>query len=201
MADIVYTFAGKPYLNLTNACPCACTFCIRSAADGVGTAQSLWHQRDPSWEEIKAALEGYDFSRAREAVFCGYGEPFCALEMLQKTARRLKERYPGMALRVNTNGLGDLINQKPTAAALAGLVDAFSISLNAPNAARYQELCRTRFGEAAFDAVLRFARECKSIYPKVILSAVDVITPAEIAQCRKIAEELGLPLRLRHFTT
>jgi len=197
MADIIYEFMGNPYLNLTNQCPCACTFCLRDEQQGVGSAETLWHERDPGWKELQAALEGYDFSRAGEAVFCGYGEPFCALAYLKQAAAWIKERFPAIKLRVNTNGLGDLINQRGTAGDLAGLVDTISISLNAPDAGRYRELCRPAFGEAAFDSMLHFAKQCKMIYPRVILSVVDVLTPEEIVRCRAIADGMGIPLRVR----
>ena len=32
MADIVYTFEGSVYLNITNSCPCKCKFCISGLA-------------------------------------------------------------------------------------------------------------------------------------------------------------------------
>jgi len=197
MADIIYTFSGKPYLNLTNQCPCACVFCLRTTQDGVGSASSLWHESDPAWKEIEQALEGYDFTGVNDAVFCGYGEPFCALDNLMRSASWLKKRYPEISLRVDTNGLGDLIHGAPTAPVLKGLVDTMSISLNAPNAARYEELACSKFGEDAWPAMLRFAAECKKIYPRVIFSVVDVITPEEIEQCREIAQGMGIPLRVR----
>jgi len=197
MADIIYNFCGNPYLNITNQCPCACTFCIRGQAKGLGSAETLWHERDPGWEEIQSALEQYDFSRAGEAVFCGYGEPFCALAHLGRAAEWIKERFPTIKLRVNTNGLGDLINQRDTAADLAGLIDTISISLNAPNSARYNALCNPEFGEAAFEAMMNFAKQCKEIYPRVVFSIVDVLTPEEAAHCQAIADQMGIPLRVR----
>ena len=200
MADIIYTLNNKPYLNITNQCPCACVFCLRGEQEGVGSAASLWHTNDPTWEEIERALEGFDFSRATEAVFCGYGEPYCALDNLKHTARWLRERYPGLPLRINTNGLGDLVNNRPTARELDGLVDCLSISLNAPNAERYDELCRSTFGTAAYDAMLRFAAEAKEIFPKIVLSVVDIITVEEIEQCRAIAEGMGVGFKVRHRT-
>ncbi|MDR3313957.1 MAG: TIGR04100 family radical SAM protein [Oscillospiraceae bacterium] len=200
MADIIYTYGGQPYLNITNQCPCACVFCIRSQHEGVGSAPTLWHQRDPAWAEIEQALEAFDFSQASEAVFCGYGEPYSALENLKRAAAWLRAHCPGLALRVNTNGLGDLIHGRPTARELEGLADSLSISLNAPNAQRYAALCRPAFGLPSFDAMLRFAAEARDIYPQVALSVVDVIPPEEIEQCRAIAAELGLPLKVRHMT-
>ena len=197
MADIIYEFMGNPYLNITNRCPCACVFCVRGQARGLGSAANLWHEQDPGWDDILAALEGYDFTRAGEAVFCGYGEPMCAFENLKKAARWLKERFPNLALRVNTNGLGDLINESPTAHELKGLIDTVSISLNAPNAQRYHELVRPRFGEGAFCAMLHFARDCRECIPNVKFTVVDVLTPVEIEECQLIADKMGIPLRVR----
>ncbi|MCL2495731.1 MAG: TatD family nuclease-associated radical SAM protein [Oscillospiraceae bacterium] len=199
MADIIYTFNGKPYFNLTNRCPCACVFCLRATQAGVGSAASLWHEKDPTWEEIEQALENFVFSEVSDAVFCGYGEPLCALDNLLRTASWLKERYPGISLRVDTNGLGDLVHGCPTAPLLKGLIDTVSISLNAPNAVRYQELTCSQFGEASYPAMLRFAAQCKNneIIPRVIFSVVDVITPEETQQCREIARGMGIALRVR----
>ncbi|MBR3289295.1 MAG: TatD family nuclease-associated radical SAM protein, partial [Clostridia bacterium] len=165
MADILYTFEGHLYLNITNRCPCDCVFCIRQNGDGVGSAETLWHRHDPSTDEVMAALRSFDFSPYTEAVFCGYGEPTMALDTLLAAARYLKEI--GLNVRLNTNGLSDLINGKPTAALFEGLVDAVSISLNAPSAARYNEVTRPSFGERAFEAMLSFAQDCKRYIPSV----------------------------------
>jgi len=197
MADIIYLFGEKPYLNLTNQCPCACVFCVRSLTTGWGSAHSLWHEDDPTWDKIERALAGWDFSKTNEVVFCGYGEPMCALEHLKRAAAWLKQRHPHIALRLNTSGLGDLIHGRPTAQELAGLIDTVSISLNAPNAARYHELVRSPWGEAAFDAMLRFAQDCQQHVPSVKFSVVNVLTEEEIAQCHEIANRFGMPLRVR----
>ncbi|MDR0531764.1 MAG: TIGR04100 family radical SAM protein [Oscillospiraceae bacterium] len=197
MADIIYSYGGKPYLNITNQCPCACVFCIRGQAEGLGSAANLWHHADPSWEEIETALAAFDFSGAGEVVFCGYGEPFCALDHLRRAAVWLKEHFPALKLRVNTNGLGDLIYQRDTSKDLAGLVDTVSISLNAPNAALYQQICRCAYGEAAFGAMLLFARHCKEVYPNVIFSVVDVLSEETLSECRALASSMGIPLRVR----
>lgn len=70
MADIIYTLEGGTYFNITNQCPCSCAFCIRSQGDAVGEAKNLWFEngREPSFEEIKNAIDAYDFSSVDEAV-------------------------------------------------------------------------------------------------------------------------------------
>lgn len=109
MTDIVYEFEGKIYLNITNKCPCRCTFCIRNNGDGLGSAENLWFKGDPTFEEIKAELDNHNFSNYdKEIVFCGYGEPLYALDNLIKTATYIKNKL-NLKIRLNTNGLGDLI--------------------------------------------------------------------------------------------
>ena len=76
-------------------------------------------------------------------------------------------------------------------------VDTVSISLNAPNAARYNEVSRPVYGEDAFDAILKFAQECKEKIPVVKFSVVDVINNNEIEECQRIADSMGITLRIR----
>ena len=75
MADIIYTWDGNTYFNLTNKCPCNCAFCIRRKQDAVGEAKRLWFDEEPTFADVKAAIDAHDFSSVKEAVFCGYGEP------------------------------------------------------------------------------------------------------------------------------
>ena len=84
MADIVYCYNHEVYFNLTNKCPCNCTFCIRNNGDSVGSAKTLWFEKEPTMEEIYKAIDAFDFSGYKEAVFCGYGEPTMALDKLCK---------------------------------------------------------------------------------------------------------------------
>jgi MoaA/NifB/PqqE/SkfB family radical SAM enzyme len=48
---------------------------VRTKADGVGSANNLWLDREPSVDEIMTAIQKRDLSRYQELVFCGYGEP------------------------------------------------------------------------------------------------------------------------------
>ena len=74
MADILYTYKDSVYANITNKCNCSCTFCIRSLRNGVGSADNLWHEKNPTKDEVLNAIRNYDFSGYKELVFCGYGD-------------------------------------------------------------------------------------------------------------------------------
>ena len=194
MADIVYTYREKVYLNITNRCPCRCTFCIRANGDGLGSAHTLWHKTDPTAQQITDALEAFDFSPFPEVTFCGYGEPLCALDNLVLAGKYLKSKYRDINIRINTNGLGNLINGRDVVPEITEFTDTVSISLNAPNAERYNEISRPIYGEKSFGEILRFAKECTEKIPTVKFSVVDVISPEEIEQCRTLAESMGISL-------
>ena len=121
--------------------------------------------------------------------------------MLLAAASHLKARDPALRIRVNTNGLSDLINGHPTAALFAGCVDCLSISLNTDDPAEYLALCRPKFGADAFPALLAFAREAASAVPEVVLTVGGgpVTDVAKQARCRALAESLGARLRVRPF--
>ncbi len=197
-SSILYTYGGQLYVNLTNQCPCRCTFCIRSQQEGLGSADSLWLGHTPDVDAVIREFAGYRLEDFSEIVYCGYGEPLCALDHLLAVSRYIRS-VSRLKIRVNTNGLGDLICGKPTVPLLKEAVDAVSISLNAPNAQRYLELTRSRFGIRSFDAMLQWAAECKREIPDTRFSVVDVISRQEIAACQKIADQMGIPLRVRHF--
>lgn len=197
---IFYKFDGKMYINITNGCPCDCVFCIRKNGDSIEDNGSLWLEHEPSYEEICRAFDEFDKSEISEAVFCGYGEPTVRVDMLIKTAQYIKANSK-MRLRVNTNGLARMICKNFDVACFKGLIDSFSISLNAPDSARYKEVTRPSFGEKAFDEMLGFARDIKALGIETAFTVVDVISAEEIEECRKIAAQMNIPLRVRSYVT
>ena len=199
MADIIYELEGGTYFNITNKCPCNCAFCIRKKGDAVGSAKRLWFDKEPSFEEIKRAVDSYDFSDVKEAVFCGYGEPTNALDNLINTAKYVKKLYPNIKLRVNTNGLSDLINNRPTAKEICSVIDIISVSLNETDSEKYDKITRNIFPGKAFDAMLKFTRECVEHGNEVHMTVVDVISKEEIEKSRKICEEIGAEFIVRSF--
>ena len=195
---ILYTYYNNVYLNITNACPCNCEFCIRRTTDTVGDSGSLWLSHNPQFEEVKKAIDRFDFTGYTEAVFCGYGEPTSSLDVLIKTAKYLHEK--GIKTRLNTNGLGNLIHKRDITKDICDNIDYISISLNAPNAEKYNAIVHPAFGLKSFDAMLDFGRQCKKYTDNVIFSVVDVIGEDEIAECQKVCDSVGVPLRVREYT-
>lgn len=199
MMTICYPVKRGLYLNITNRCPCRCTFCLRQNADGVYGSDSLWLDHEPDTEEILSAIRKVSLSDFEEVVFCGYGEPMERLDVLLEVADYLKQNG-APPIRINTNGLGDLICGEKCAARLAGKIDAVSISLNATCAEEYLRVTRSRFGLPSFDAMLSFARDCKQYVPHVVMTVVDQVTsPAEQEKAREICARLGVTLRVRPF--
>lgn len=199
MSDIIYIFEGSPYFNITNKCPCSCVFCIRDKKDVVGDAKKMWHDKQPNFEDVKSAIDALDWSKYDHAVFCGYGEPTNELELLLKSAEYIKEKHPDIKLRLNTNGLSDLINQKPTAELICKFFDAVSISLNETTSEKYDKITRNIYPGKAFDAMLKFTKDCVKYCKDVRMTVVDLISKQEIEQSRNVCESTGARFVVRKF--
>ncbi len=199
---ILYPVHNGLYVNLTNRCSCACTFCIRQSESGVGLdgeggENILWLDHEPTFEEVMDAFDEQDMNRYEEVVFCGFGEPTCAFDTLKRVAREAKRRY-GLPVRVNTNGQGSLINERNIAPEFEGIVDVVSISLNTPNANEYHKLTRSKFGDAAYDAMLDFARDVHKYVPEVVMTTVETtISHEDEKKCQAICDDLGVRYRIR----
>lgn len=199
MMTITYAAGSAIYVNITNRCPCACTFCLRHNKDHVFNSDSLWLDREPTVKEICDSLDAWDFTQYKEIVFCGYGEPTERLPELLEVSKYIKAKY-NIKIRINTNGLADLIWRESTALRLAGLVDTVSISLNATNKEEYLKIVRPKFGIDSYDAMLKFAKDCTQYVPSVVMTVVDIVTSKEEqALCREICESVGAKFRIRPY--
>ena len=197
--EILYEVHRNLYVNLTNRCSCACTFCLRQDRDQMGKSGSLWLDHEPTAEEVKAEFSKFRRDDYGEVVFCGFGEPTEAFEVLKETAAFVKKEWK-CPVRINTNGQGSLINGRDIAPELGGLVDTVSISLNHPDPEKYQKIVRSRFGIEGYKGMLDFARECTKYVPSVVMTTVETtITKEEEERCRKICEELGVAYRIREW--
>jgi TatD DNase family protein len=150
---------------------------------------------DPSVEEVKRAIG--DPTRYAEIVFCGYGEPLLRLDLIKEISRWLKDR--GVKVRINSDGQANLVHGRNILPELEGLVDAISISLNAPSQEDYQRLCQSKYGaEKSYQAVKDFIAQAGQYIPEVIATAV-TYPGIDIVACEKVAAELGVPFRAREY--
>ena len=199
METITYEVKKGLYLNITNRCPCSCTFCIRNNDDHVYGSDPLWLDHEPSVTEICDAIDQRDLGKYEEVVFCGYGEPTERLDTLLEVAAYIKKKSP-IRIRVNTNGLSDLIYGEKTAPKLKGLIDVVSISLNATDPEDYLKMVRPKFGIGSFDAMLSFAKDCKAYVPDVVMTIVDTVTTKEEQEkSLQICNDLSVRLRIREY--
>ncbi len=193
-ASIAYTIRNSLYLNITNKCTLACVFCPKFV-DWEVKGHYLRIPREPDFTEVKQAMG--DFSQVDEIVFCGFGEPTQRLDLLKEVAAYAHQH--GKKVRLDTDGLGNLIHQRNILPELAGLVDATNVSLNAPNAEVYAKVCPNRFGTEAYAEVKRFIVEAKQHIPWVQASVVGM-PGVDVEACRQVVEqELGVAFRHREY--
>ena len=197
MGDILYRYGSRYYINMTNRCPCSCVFCVRDSTSALGDAEDLWLDREPTVQEIEDALLSRDLSGTDEIVFCGYGEPTERLNTLIKVAKFIRNDLH-KRVRLDTNGLGSLINGRDIVPELSEVLDSISISLNAKDAEEYLEVTRSTFGIDSYSAVLDFIRESRQMIDGVTVSIVGGYIPqASEDECARIADEMGVAFRVR----
>lgn len=195
---LVYELDKKIYINLTNRCTNECIFCLRQDKDDV-CGQELWlDSEDFTSEDVIEQLKKFNLSS--EVIFCGYGEPMLKFEVLRQVAKYIKETYPEIKIRVNTNGHANFIYKKNVVPELVGLVDEFSVSLNASNSEEYDELSQPKF-ENAYEEVKKFIKCSADAGIETVASIVDGYKGRrlDVEKCREIAECLGAKLRVREW--
>lgn len=195
---LVYELDKKIYINLTNRCTNECIFCLRQDKDDV-CGQELWlDSEDFTSEDVIEQLKKFNLSS--EVIFCGYGEPMLKFEVLRQVAKYIKETYPEIKIRVNTNGHANFIYKKNVVPELVGLVDEFSVSLNASNSEEYDELSQPKF-ENAYEEVKKFIKCSADAGIETVASIVDGYKGRrlDVEKCIEIAESLGAKLRVREW--
>ncbi len=209
--DYVYSYGdpGRLYLNPTNRCTNHCSFCIRQRGPGLGDAV-LWGGPEPSLPQLLEAIDAIGGVPAfDEFIWCGFGEPTFRLDLICEAAASL--RAGGATIRLNTNGHACLIHGRDVLPELSASVDAVSVSLNAPDPARYIEVSRP-FPQALrmspvpevaaaeppppglfWEAMIEFLRRAPGVFGEVQASVVGfVLTHTEIDASRKLAAEIGV---------
>lgn len=93
MMTILYPAYGNLYVNLTNKCPCACTFCLRQTHEEIQQSGSLWLDREPTVEEVEKEFDKFPPDTYNDIVFCGFGEPTERLDALLEVAEFAKKKF------------------------------------------------------------------------------------------------------------
>jgi len=197
-----YYLGNSMYINVTNLCTNECVFCIKSATDSVGGVNLVLKEEDFSHKDIIREIKETFIDNTKEIVFCGYGEPLIKLDIVKNVAKFIKQNYPDVQVRVNSNGHGNLIHKRNIVPELIGLIDKISISLNAENSKLYQELSKSSYdAETVYQAVKDFISECVK---NGIDTTATIVTgygdyKIDVEKCKKITEELGAKFRIREW--
>lgn len=190
---IAYPLRGNCYLNVTSRCTLRCAFCPKFHRVWIIGGANLYLQREPTVGEILAAVgdpRGY-----QEVVFCGLGEPMLRLYDMLEVAAELQHRG-ARRVRLDTDGLANLVYRRDVTPDLEGLIDAVSISLNAQDEEVYNRHCRPTMPRS-YPAMLDFADRVRDYVPDVSLTAIDGLEGVDIAACERIAQKLGIRFRRR----
>jgi len=192
-ATIAYSLRDNCYLNVTSRCTLRCRFCPKFNHVWVVGGANLYLRREPTVAEIIASVgnpPAYE-----EIVFCGLGEPTLRLYDVIEIAAELHQRG-ARRVRLNTDGLANLVYGRDVTPDLEGPIDALSISLNAQNEAVYNRHCRPTL-PGSYGALLEFADRARDYVPDVTLTAIDGLEGVDIAACERIAQNLDIKFRRR----
>ncbi len=208
--NIVYFRRGldELSLNITNACPNACVFCIRDR-DAGWNVSNLYLDSDPSIEEIKEAfdkenaiIKGKDI-KVRKVKICGYGEPVLRARELPEIIRHIRASPSDADIQLTTTGwpyfrfvslefqaLHDLKN--------AGLTHVY-LSMSATNRDDYLKLVKPGIAgpdERAFVDAIKFGVEAKKMGLDVTLGFINLPNMCS-SKVKDFAENLGFKYKLR----
>ena len=159
----------------------------------------MWLEtEDFSAKDVIEQLEKLPMSS--EITFCGYGEPMLKLDVLKEVAKYIKENYPDVKIRVNTNGHANFVFKRNVLPELKGLVDTFSVSLNGSTKAEYDELSQPSFDEA-YEEVKKFIKESSDEGFNTVSTVVEGYKGRhlDLENCEKISSDLGAKFRVREW--
>jgi len=215
---VAYRIRDSVYLNPTNRCSLSCTFCHKfidftvaghylnlrgfrpdvgelvaaariAASNGSATRQDL--------RTSDAALHG-DLSSLGEVAFVGYGEPTTRLDVLLGTARELR-RHGATRIRLDTDGLANLREGRDVVPQLADVLDAVTVSVNAPDGPTYARLCPNEFGEQGWEAAVAFLERCVDAGIPWVQGTVVSVPGLDVDACRELIETTGARFRERYY--
>ena len=193
--QLSYQIKNSLYLNITDRCTLECQFCPKHQTHNHQVHEyNLTLQHLPSADEVIATID--DPSKYDEIVFCGFGEPTLRLKVLIKIAEHIKSQ--GGKVRVNTDGLANLIHKHNVLPELSPHVDALSISMNAQNEEIYDLHCKPAVA-GSFEAMLDFIETAPRYIKQVTATAINGLEGVDIEACKQLAEERNVSFRQREL--
>lgn len=191
---ISYPIDDRLYLNITDRCTLQCGFCPKYNGSHRVHDYDLTLDHRPSAAEVIAAVgRPADYA---EVVFCGFGEPTLRLKVLLEVARHVKAQ--GGRVRVNTDGLANLVHRRDVLPAMGECVDALSVSLNAQDPEVYARHCRPQL-PGSYAAMLEFLAQAPRHVGEVTATAIHGLDGVDIAACRALVEARGVQFRQREL--
>ncbi len=192
---IVYEKGHSLYLNLTNRCPVSCRFCVKVPWDYQFEGHDLRIKGpEPTAEELLDALNERLKTPGpwREAVFCGFGECVYRLGEMNAVGLYLTVHHPGLNLRLNTVGLGNLIWDRDIAPELALYLDEVAVSLNTADPKQWLDLLRPapRYRKKGFAASRLFAELCVAAGIRTRITAVE-LPEVDLRPLKHYAQTIG----------
>ena len=192
--QIAYPIRNSLYLSITDRCTLVCEFCPKTHGDYQVQGYDLQMDHRPEVEEILSNLP--DLAPYDEIVFCGFGEPTLRLKTLLQVAKEIKKH--DKKIRLNTDGLGSLVNKRNILPELGEVIDRVSISLNAQNEAVYNRHCQPQL-PGSYQAMLDFVRQAPSYIEDVTVTAINGLEGVDIDACKQLADEIGVKFRQREL--
>lgn len=191
---IAYKIRNSLYLNITDRCTLECAFCPKFNGTWQVHEHNLQLDHRPSTSDIINAIG--DPSQYEEIVFCGYGEPTLRLKILLEVAEYIKLHHG--KVRINTDGLANLVNKRNVLPELGKVVDALSVSMNAQSSDIYDIHCKPQL-KGSFEAMLDFLKQAPDYIPDVTATAINGLEGVDIDKCKALAQELGIKFRQREL--
>ncbi len=189
---LVYDIGNKRYINLTNSCTLKCAFCPKTKGSPEVHQYALGIEDKHKADDYIQAIG--DPSRFEELVFCGFGEPTMRLKELLIIAKYIKDNKG--KVRINTDGLANLVNKRNVLPDMAKVVDALSVSLNGQTEVIYNTHCVPGL-KGSFSAVLDFLSLAPKYIPDTTATAIDGLAGLDIKACEQLALERGVKFRRR----
>ena len=207
--NIVYYRRGldELSLNITNACPNACVFCIRDRDPGWNVT-NLYLNRDPSVDEIVEAFDS-EYKKIigngvilNKVKICGYGEMKLRCSDLPPILQHIR-RKSDSSIQLTTTGWPyfRLISQdtsKLQELATSGLTHIY-LSMSAPNEESYKKLVKPgikNHDSSAFRDAIRFGISAKSMGLDVTLGFIK-LPGVQLLEVQDFANRLGLKYKIR----